>query len=138
MAFQEISKSAGKAIAATKMDIGSSVTGYFIRVDSSPSKFGGTQFNLKMQDPESGEQFTVFTGGTLKFVAEEGRLVANLLTRITRKEDEKKQNKAGKTYVTSTFKVEQDASDVLIGGPAPAALSDAEEALAKKIKGTKV
>lgn len=138
MAFQEINKSAGKSIAATKMDVGSSVTGYFIRVDASPSKFGGTQYNLKMIDASSGEQFTIFTGGTLKFVAEEGRLTPNLLTRITRKDDEKKQNKAGKSYVTSTFKVEQDSSDVLVGGPAPAKLSKSEEELANMIKGAKV
>ena len=113
MAFKEIEKS-GASVAATKMSKGESVTAYLIRIEEREGKFG-QQTNLVMMDPTNNTPFIMYTGGTLAYDANEGRLRVGLLTRITATGKEQKKNDQGKMYTISTFKVEQD-DDSVYGG----------------------
>lgn len=105
MAFEKVRK---KTKSASKLEVGESIIGYAVRTVVTMGQFG-EQTNLIMQD-ESGDEFTLYTSGTLKYDIEDATIVKmGLLTKITRMVDEDRKNKkTGKSYTTSVFDVEQD------------------------------
>lgn len=131
MAFEPIPKG-GNGKAATKMEVGEELIAYFMYSQESVGKFG-KQTNMLMQDPDSGDSFTFYTGGTLKHDVDNGRIRPGLLTKITRQADVTKQNKNGQPYTTSVFDVEQDPTDVLADYANAGSASKAEDAIKDRV-----
>lgn len=101
MAFKDVGeKSDYKKL--TDLKVGESITGYLVGFVAS-SKYPN-QKNLVMNI--DGNRTVVLAAGNMKYLIADGKVTAGLLTRITRKEDEKI-----KGMKASQFKVEQDAED---------------------------
>jgi hypothetical protein len=129
MAFQNVN--AGKMLKANNLEVGGTITGYFI--GSMPSTQYEGQHNMFMQ--VDGERVTVPAVGNLKYLINDGKLTAGLLTRITRTEDKKV--KGGKK--SSQFTVEQDPEDsISVGGSAsPTTAAAPPTSIANKIQSLK-
>ena len=85
---------------STDMAVGDYFEGYVIGLPETNGDFG-EQTNVLMQDAETEETFLVYTAGSLKYDARDGRIKLGLKTKITRLADEKRKSKAGKSYTTS-------------------------------------
>lgn len=109
MGFEPIGSGGGPTKKALDIPVGGELVAYMVGVKETQGKFG-EQTNLVMQDPESGEQFMLYTAGTLAYAAKDGRIKAGLLTKIVRKGDERRKAKNNSSYTTSVFEVLQDPS----------------------------
>jgi hypothetical protein len=103
MAFQNVNVSNTKK--TTAMDVGASLIGYVVRFED--SRMGEGQKNIVMQD-EGGEQYVLFTSGNIRYMINDNKIQAGLLTKITRLED-----KVIKGKKASQFAVEQDPEKTL-------------------------
>lgn len=134
-------------VKAGEMKKGDSVVAYYIGTSSKSNKFGGTNHNLLMQqtEDEGGQRFMIYTSGTLKYDAADGRLEKGALTRITAKGKEERENQSsGQSYMIAVFDVEQDPDDVLDLSAEEELFKSKEEkrsekldAIAAKVKGKK-
>jgi hypothetical protein len=112
MAFQSVRQS-GKRFVETKkaseMEAGDVIQGHLVAIEESRGEFPG--YNLIIRT-EAGDVL-VYTTGTMKYDIQDGRLTVGMMTRITAKGRERKQNKAGKKYDIAVFELEQDPEDTI-------------------------
>lgn len=130
MAYQSISSGNSEAKKASAMSVGESLEGYVVRLQEFQGDYG-EQTNIVFQDAESGDTFLVYTAGTLKYDARDGRIKAGLKTKITRLDDEKRTTKQGRGYTTSVFEVLQDPDDSIFSADASEASSSASDIKAR-------
>jgi hypothetical protein len=120
MAFQDVS--VGEAKKLTGLKEGESITGYVIRFEESmQSKTAREEdptrepeFNVIMQDQETGGTFLVYSAGNIKYIIKDRKMKVGLLTKITRIADKLVGKKMKK--MSSQYKVEQDPSQTIDGG----------------------
>lgn len=106
--FEDISNN-GKLVKTAQLAVGASFRGKLVAVTASV-KYPDKQ-NLVMED--QGEQFTVFTSGSLNYAVKDGKLEVGQTYRITRLE-----NKASKGGTSRTqFKVERLKSNGSAAAP---------------------
>lgn len=105
-------------VKATQIDVGSSFQGKFVRLEPN-AKYGeetGAK-DLIMED-ESGSEFRVFTGGSLKYAIAEGKFEAGRTYKITRLE-----NKTVKGKPSTQFQIQRLKAD---GSAAAPTVNDAK------------
>jgi hypothetical protein len=115
MAFKEVTRTGnfGEAVKASQMEEGEVIEAYVVELRDTTGEYGD-QTNLIMQKKGENKTFMLYTAGTLKYDAKDGRITTGLMTRITRLSDESRAKKDGKgKYVTSVFRVEQDDEDTV-------------------------
>jgi hypothetical protein len=101
MAFEDISKKAGKVIKATEIEVGSSLTGYVTRFIEN-ANLGVTNVALTL---ENGEDAVLFPAGNIRYAVQDGKIKIGYLTRFTRNAD-----KMVKGKKSTNFTIEQDFS----------------------------
>lgn len=106
MAFQDVSARNFVNLKNT-LAVGQAYEGYIVKFTTSKLKDKDVT-NIVMQNADSGETETLGAQGNLRYMVEDGKITAGLLTRITRIADKKV---GGLT--SSQFRVEQDSEDVL-------------------------
>lgn len=124
MAFEDI-KQATTARKANDMEVGEAIDAFVLGITTRVNEEDGrNMYNLKLRDAETGEEFVLFTSGTLMYDVQDGRVKVGLRTIITKTEERNKTNKRGQ------FKVQQDPEQTvevsaadsipdLGGGPTP-------------------
>lgn len=106
--FEDISNN-GKLVKTAQLPIGAAFRGKLVAIQ--PSTKYPDKNNLVMED--AGEQFTVFTSGSLNYAVADGKLEIGQTYRITRLE-----NKASKGGTSRTqFKVERLKSNGTVAAP---------------------
>lgn len=99
----------GKLIRTAKMTIGESFRGKLVSLQAS-TKYPDKS-NLVMEDAE-GEEFLVFTSGTLAYAVQDGKLEVGQIYRITRGE-----NKPTKNGPRTQFKIERLKANGTVASP---------------------
>lgn len=102
MAFEEVNNSGG-VNPGKDIEVGESLLGYVLGF-----RQGKHGTNIIMRNKETGEDYTLYSSGNIKYAVRDGRVKQGLLTRITRKPNEKI-----KGMDSSMFTIEQDPEDTV-------------------------
>ena len=111
MAFENVN-STGKALKATEIAVGDSVTGYVTRFMKNEN-LGVTNIELQL---ENGEKLVLFPAGNIRYAVADGKIQQGLLTRFTRTAD-----KMVKGKKSTQFTIEQDTEKTIGGAELDAA-----------------
>jgi hypothetical protein len=108
MAFQDVNKQ-GAFAKITELEVGGSITGYYLGAKPSSQYEGKFQIMLKIGE----DTVTIPAVGNLHYAVQDNKLKDGQLTRITREEDKK--GKGGKK--STQVRIEQDKEDVIEVAP---------------------
>lgn len=104
MAFKNVNGDAGQFKKLTDLEVGGSITGYFLGTRVSTQIEGAVSLLMLID----GERFAVSAAGNVKYMLQDGKLYPGQNTRITRVDDKKVKGKK-----STQFTVEQDAEDTV-------------------------
>lgn len=122
--FEDITSS-NKTVTSAKLDIGASFQGKLLAIEAS-AKYENKK-NLVMEDAD-GNEFTVFTSGSLNYAVEDGKFEIGRTYRITRLENKLTKKGASRTQ----FQIQRLRADGEVAAPATNAAAPAGRNAAKK------
>lgn len=133
MAFKNVNGEGGQFKKLTELEVGDSITGYFLGTRASTQIEGALSLIMLIE----GERFFVSAAGNVKYMLQDGKLTPGCNTKITRTEDKKVKGKK-----STQFTVEQDDEDTVevppqIGATPTAARPAVSSSVADKIAAMK-